>query len=178
MGRRSRQIDIVTEVVPTLPAAAREAVDRAVAAHRHRPGALMPILHAVQDALGHVPDGALPLIAHALNISRADVHGCVSFYHEFRSAPPGRHVVRICGAEACQAMGSRGLQAHARRSLGIDGDHGTSADGAVTLEPVYCLGNCALSPAVMIDGQLHGRVSPERFDALIAACRSTEEATA
>jgi formate dehydrogenase subunit gamma len=95
------------------------------------------------------------------------VHGVVSFYHDFRESPPGRHVLHICRAEACQAMGADRLVAHAKERLGVD-FHGTTPDGAITLEPIYCLGNCALSPAVLADGELHGRVSPERFDALVA----------
>lgn len=134
------------------------------------PGALLPILHAVQDALGYVPEESLPVIADGLNLSRADVHGVVTFYHWFRRTPPGRHIVHLCRAEACQAGGQKALEAHAKASLGI-GFHQTTADGAVTLEPVYCLGNCALTPAVMVDGQLHGRVSPSRFDALMTECR-------
>jgi formate dehydrogenase subunit gamma len=125
----------------------------------------------VQDALGYVPRDAVPLIANALNLSRADVHGVVSFYHYFRSEPCGRHVVQICRAESCQAMGAIALEAHAKATLGVDW-HETTRDGAVTLEPVYCLGNCALSPAVMIDGDLHGRVTPQSFDTLVAATRS------
>lgn len=134
------------------------------------PGALLPILHAVQDALGYVPDDALPIIAHGLNLSRADVFGVVTFYHWFRRTPPGRHVVHLCRAEACQAGGQRPLEAHAKAALGVD-YHQTTADGAITLEPVYCLGNCALTPAVLIDGELHGRVTPARFDRLMADCR-------
>ena len=145
----------------------REAVQAALAANREREGALLPILHAVQDALGFVPPATLALIAHELNLSRAEVHGVVSFYHHFRDTPPGRHVVRICRAEACQALGARALEAHAKQSLGID-FHQTTADGAITLEPVYCLGNCGCGPSVLIDAdQLHARVTPESFDALM-----------
>jgi formate dehydrogenase subunit gamma len=135
------------------------------------PGALMPIFHAVQEALGYVPKDAVPLIAQELNLSLAEVHGVLSFYHYFRKHPPGRHVVHICRAEACQAVGAGVLEAHAKRALGID-FHATTADGAVTLEPVYCLGNCALGPSIMIDDKLQGRVSTQRFDALMGACRS------
>ncbi|MFC4728188.1 formate dehydrogenase subunit gamma [Coralloluteibacterium thermophilus] len=176
MGKRSRQIEAVTEVVPALDPTTRAAVEEAIALHARRPGPLLPILHEVQDALGYVPEGAVAPIAAALNVSRADVHGVVSFYHHFRKRPPGRHVLQVCAAEACQAMGARALQAHAERVLGMR--HGTTADGAITLEPVYCLGNCALSPAVMLDGALHGRVDPERLDRLIDACRGDAEATA
>lgn len=142
------------------------AVDAAVSEHINAPGALMPILHAVQHRIGHVPAEAVPVIARALNLSRAEVHGVVSFYHDFRSTPPGRHVVQVCRAEACQSMGCEALVEHAKERLGVD-FHGTTADGAITLEAVYCLGNCALSPALMADGELHGRMTPKRFDELV-----------
>lgn len=133
-----------------------------------RPGALLPILHAVQDELGCIPASTVPVIAQALNLSRAEVHGVISFYPFFRSQPAGKKIVYICRAESCQAMGSAALEAHAKQSLGID-YHQTTADGAVTLEPVYCLGNCACSPSVMVDGELHSRVSAARFDELVKA---------
>lgn len=145
-------------------------IERVIAQCRNQPGALLPILHGVQEALGFVPPTAVAQIARALNLSRAEVHGVVSFYHDFRTAPPGRHVVRICRAEACQAMGASGVVAHAKSRLGID-FHQTTEDGEFTLEAVYCLGNCALSPAMMVDGEVHGRVTPERFDAVTAAAR-------
>ena len=148
--------------------AARAAVETAIAARKDLAGPLIPILHGIQDALGYVPDDAVPLVAHALNLSRAEVEGVVSFYHYFRRHAPGRHVIHLCRAEACQSMNARALEAHAKRRLGVD-FHGTSADGAFTLEPVYCLGNCALSPAMMIDGELYGRVSADRFDTVTAA---------
>lgn len=131
------------------------------------PGALLPILHAVQDALGHVPPAVVPDIAHALNLTRADVHGVVTYYHHFRSQPAGRCVVQVCRAEACQAMGAEALWAHAQRRLGCAAQ-ATSADGAWTLEPVYCLGLCASSPAVMVGDELHARVTPQRFDEIVA----------
>jgi formate dehydrogenase subunit gamma len=130
------------------------------------PGALLPVLHAVQEALGCIPAASVPAIARVLNLSRAEVHGVISFYHFFRSTPAGARTVRICRAESCQAMGSAALEEHAKRTLGID-YHETTADGAITLEPVYCLGNCACSPSVMVDGELHSRVSPGRFDELV-----------
>jgi formate dehydrogenase subunit gamma len=139
----------------------------AIDAHRERPGALMPILHAVQNTVGYVPEDAVPLIAHELNLSRAEVHGVISFYHYFRTHPPGRHVVRICRAEACQALGARALEAHAKKTLGID-FHETTKDGAITLEAVYCLGNCGCGPSVLVDpAELHARVTPESFDMLV-----------
>jgi formate dehydrogenase subunit gamma len=152
------------------PGAVRTTVDRVLAAHGSEPGPLLNVLHGVQDALGCIPDASVPLIAAGLNLSRAEVHGAISFYHYFRRAPAGRHVIHLCRAEACQSMHGRALEAHAKMSLGID-LHGTTIDAAFTLEPVYCLGNCALSPAVMIDRELFGRVTPSRFDELIAAWR-------
>jgi formate dehydrogenase subunit gamma len=140
-------------------------------AHRDRPGALLPVLHAVQDALGHIPSAAVPIIARALNLSRAEVHGVIGFYRHFRSHAPGRHVVQICRAEACQAVGALELEAHARRALGC-GFHATSADGSVTLEPVYCLGNCACGPSLRVDDEIVGRVDARRFDELLAELRS------
>lgn len=133
-----------------------------------QPGSLLIVLHAVQKEFGYVPEESIPLIADAMNLSRAEVHGVLSFYHYFRRTPRGEHVVQICRAESCQAMHAEQLIAHAKQRLQI-GFHETTPDGRFSLEPVYCLGNCACSPAVMIDDELHGRVSPERFDALIAA---------
>jgi formate dehydrogenase subunit gamma len=132
----------------------------------HLPGATLPILHALQDRFGYVDAAAVPLIAVALNLSRAEIHGVVSFYHHFRQTPAGAHVIQLCRAEACQSMGCRALERHAESRLGV-AMGGTRADGRATLAPVYCLGNCALSPAVMIDGELHGRVDAARFDQLI-----------
>jgi formate dehydrogenase subunit gamma len=155
-----------TPVASTLAADARERVVSICRAWRDKPGALLPILHAVQNALGYVPKAAVPVIANELNQSRAEVHGMLSFYHYFRTEPAGRHVVYLCRAEACQSMGSRALEAQVRKRLGI-GFHDTTADGAFTLEPVYCLGNCACSPSLMIDADLHGRVDAERFEELL-----------
>ena len=155
----------------TLPAGQTVAVRAACAAHREVRGALLPVLHAVQDALGFIPPAAIALVAQELNLSRAEVHGVASFYPHFRSAPPGRHVVRLCRAEACQARGARTLEAHARRVLGVDFG-ATTADGAVTLEAVYCLGNCACGPALLVDhDELQSNVTPARFDALLAQWR-------
>jgi formate dehydrogenase subunit gamma len=165
-----RVIPIKAEPPSSLSAAERSAVLLACARLKSMPGALLPILHAVQEALTYVPKDAVPLIAHELNLSIAEVHGVVSFYHFFLQKRPGRHVLHLCRAEACQALGSVALEAHVKRSLGVD-YHGTTHDGAVTLEPVFCLGNCALGPSLMIDQQLHGRVSAERFDALLAQSR-------
>ena len=131
------------------------------------PGALLPVLHAIQDTFGYVPAQALPVVARVLNLSRAEVHGVISFYHYFRSTPPGRHTLYLCRAEACQSMNARALESHAKARLGV-AFHQTTRGGAFSLEPVYCLGNCALSPAMMIDGHLYGRVTPQRFDAVVA----------
>lgn len=138
-----------------------------VADHRDMPGGLLPILHAVQRAVGYLPEDAVPIIAEAVNLSRAEVHGVISFYHFFRTRPAGRKIVYLCRAEACQSMGARQLEAHARERLAIDW-HETTADGQYSLEPVYCLGNCACAPAVMIDERVHGRVTPDRLDELLA----------
>jgi formate dehydrogenase subunit gamma len=141
-------------------------VDEALSRHADTPGALLPIFHAVQDQLGYVPPESLERIARAVNLSRAEVHGVLSFYHDFRTSRPGRHVVRICRAEACQSMGADALAEHAESRLGV-GFRQTRPDGAVTLEPVYCLGNCACAPSMLVDGRLFGRVAPERFDAIL-----------
>lgn len=144
------------------------AVTAALDAHSGEAGALLPVLHHIQDALGFIPPQHLDVIAAALNLSRAEVHGVISFYHDFRTEPPGRHRLKLCRAEACQAVGSSMLEAHALRRLGLHAP-GTTADRSFTVEHVYCLGNCALSPAVMLDGQLHGRVDPPGLDALLDA---------
>jgi formate dehydrogenase subunit gamma len=148
-------------------------VDRALSRIReleHLPGALLPILHALQDEFGYVDKAAIVPIAEALNISHAEVHGVISFYHDFRGTPPGRHVLRMCRAEACQSMGCERMIRHVEDRLGVKLGE-TSEDGSFTVEPVYCLGNCALSPAVMLDGKLYGRVSSEVADFLIDDAR-------
>ena len=137
-----------------------------VARHGQQPGPLLEILHDVQQSLGFVPAEAVPLIAAELNLSRADVHGVVSFYHHFRATPPGRRILRLCRAEACQAMNGRALETHVLQRLGI-GFGETTPDQSVTLEAVYCLGLCACAPAVMIDSEVHGRVTPQRVDELM-----------
>jgi formate dehydrogenase subunit gamma len=137
---------------------------------KDRPGALMLVLHEVQKRLGHIPRESVPIIAHGLNLSRAEVHGVITFYHDFHTQPRGRHVIKVCRAESCQAMGAEALAAHAVKRLGIEFGANTR-DGEYTLEPVYCLGNCACSPAVMIDEELHGRVNAERFDSIIASLK-------
>jgi len=131
-----------------------------------RPEMLVQILHGFVERYGFVGDDAIRQIAKELNLSRAEVHGVVSFYHDFRTEPPGRHIVKICQAEACQAMGSRALTAHAEEKLGVALNN-TRSDGSVTLEPVYCLGNCACSPAVMIGEKVYGRMDSEKLDGLL-----------
>jgi formate dehydrogenase iron-sulfur subunit len=148
----------------------REAVDHAIASRALRPGPLIELLHAVQDTLGHVPEASVPRIADALNLSRAEVHGVLSYYPHFRTTPPGRHVLQVCRAEACQSRGADALLQHAGEAMGC-GSHGRSADGAVTLEPVYCLGLCASSPAVMLDGHPHAHVTAQDLNALLQQCR-------
>jgi formate dehydrogenase subunit gamma len=174
MGKKSslRVIPVKVERPSSLSADQQRAVLEACAQLKSVAGALMPVLHAVQAALGYVPKDAVALIAQELNLSRAEVHGVVTFYHYFRTEPAGRHVVHLCRAEACQSVGAAALEAHAKRSLGID-FHQTTADGAVSLEPVYCLGNCSLGPSVMVDERLQGRVSPQRFDELMAQARTS-----
>lgn len=129
------------------------------------PGALLPILHGIQDELGYIPPESVALIADGLNLSRAEVHGVISFYHYFRTHPPGCHVVQICRAESCQAMGARQLETHVKKQLQID-YHQTTADGRITLEPVYCLGNCACSPSVRVGDDVYGLMDADKFDAL------------
>lgn len=152
----------------SLDAHAREQIDLALAQYQSQPGPLLQVLHAVQERLRYIPDAAIPIIAAGLNLSRAEVHGVVTFYHYFRRHPPGKHVVQICQAESCRAMHGQQITAHAKQHLGVS-FHETTRDGLFTLEPVYCLGNCASSPAMMIDDELHGHVNVERFDALISA---------
>ncbi|WP_084154627.1 formate dehydrogenase subunit gamma [Polycyclovorans algicola] len=164
--RRDRVIAIQVAPGADLPPLEREAVHTAVREQGPKPGGLIEVLHAVQARLGCVPPRTVPLIAYGLNLTRAEVHGVISFYHDFREQPPGQRVVKLCRAEACQAVGARALETHLREQLGID-LHTTTPDGRVTLEPVYCLGNCALGPSVMIDGRLHGRVTPQGLERLL-----------
>jgi formate dehydrogenase subunit gamma len=147
------------------------AVDEIAAGLADQPGALMLVLHAVNERLGYIPTEAVPAIANALNLSRAEVHGVVSFYHDFRSERPGRKIIRVCRAESCQAMGAVALTKHIQARLGIDFGQ-TSANGDFTLEPVYCLGNCACSPAILVGDDLYGRVNPQRFDEIFSEITS------
>lgn len=142
------------------------AVAAALGANEHRRAPLIEILIDVQDRLGRIPRAAVPQIADALNLSRAEVQGVIGFYHDFRQTPAGAVTVQICRAEACQAMGARELETHARRRLGVD-YHETTEDGRFTLEPVYCLGNCACTPSIRVGDEVYARVSPRRFDEIL-----------
>ena len=142
-------------------------INQHILQYQSMPGALLPLLHAIQDDLGFVPEIAYPLISSALSLSVAEVHGVVTFYHHFRSNKPGRHILQVCRAESCQAMGSEMLELHIKEHLNID-FHETTSDGAITLEPIYCLGNCACSPSVMIDEEVYGRVDSKKIDQLIS----------
>jgi formate dehydrogenase subunit gamma len=157
-------------MTPTLTPNQSETVLRIIGEQKSRPGPLIEILHAIQAALGYVPEAAVSVVAEGLNLSRAEVHGVVTFYHYFRRTPPGKHVVSLCRAEACKSMGADDLAEHVKASLGVD-FHETTNDGQFSLEPIYCLGNCACSPAAMVDDRLYGRLTPERFDAVIAERR-------
>ncbi|HEY6395350.1 MAG TPA: formate dehydrogenase subunit gamma [Candidatus Binataceae bacterium] len=150
----------------------KEAIDAIIARFVREPGALMLVLHEMQDTFGCIPPESIAVIAAGLNLSRAEVHGVVTFYRDFRRERPGRHTIAVCRAESCQAMGGNALAEHIKTRLGIDFGR-TSADGSFTLEPVYCLGNCACSPAVMIDHELRGRVSPAGFDAICERLRKS-----
>jgi formate dehydrogenase subunit gamma len=141
-------------------------VQEITTALKDKPGALLPILHAIQDAMGYVPAESVPAIAKALNLSRAEVHGVISFYHYFRETKPGKHTIHLCRAESCQAMGGKQLEQHVKNRLDID-FHETTTDGEFSLEPVYCLGNCACSPAMQIGNEIYGRVSADSFDTAI-----------
>jgi formate dehydrogenase subunit gamma len=157
-----------TQIKPADVAGRTSAV---IASHAHLEGSLLPILHGIQDEFGFVPTDSLPVIADALNISKAEVHGVLTFYHDYRSQPAGRHVLKLCQAEACQSMGSDKVAVMVKQALGID-FHETSNDGSVTLEPVYCLGLCACAPAAMLDGEVIGRVDAEAIDEIVAEIRT------
>jgi formate dehydrogenase subunit gamma len=133
-------------------------------------GPLLPILHGIQDEFGYVPGESLPVIADLLNLSRAEVHGVVTFYHDYRNHPAGRHVLKLCRAEACQSMGGDAIAARMQQLLGI-GFHETTKDGSVTLEPVYCLGLCACAPSAMLDGEVIGRLDAEKIEEIAAEVR-------
>ena len=138
-----------------------------IAEHARLEGATLVILHALQEAFGYVPELAIPMIAEALNLSRAEIHGVFTFYHDFRHQPAGRHVLKLCRAEACQAAGGDALAARAESRLGIALGN-TTADGRITVEPVYCLGLCSVSPSAMIDGKVVARLDAKKLDSLLA----------
>jgi formate dehydrogenase subunit gamma len=150
----------------TEPSTMLSKVQEIAMALNEKPGALLPILHEIQNELGYIPPDSVPVIAKALNLSRAEVHGVISFYHYFRETPPGQQTIHLCRAESCQSMGAKQLEDHVKASLNID-FHETTADGQFSLEPVYCLGNCACSPAMQIGEEIYGRVSPATFDEII-----------
>ena len=145
-----------------------------VVRRKAEPGAMLPILHEIQDAMGFVPAGVVPVIAEALNVSRAEVHGVITYYHHFRQQPPARHVLKLCQAEACQSVGSAALAEHAKAKLGCN-FHEQSQDGMFALEPVYCLGHCACGPSLMVnDADVHARMTTEKFDALLQELRGAK----
>lgn len=148
------------------PAPAEEDIRAIITPLTGLEGPLLPMLHVLQKEYGHVPQAAVPVLADILNLGRAEIHGVISFYHDFRDAPAGRHVLKICRAEACQSMGGRALAESTLQKLGLDW-HGTTTNGAVTIEPVYCLGLCACAPAVMLDDRVVGRVDPARMDKIL-----------
>lgn len=151
-----------------MPATPTEAhIREIIAAHLALEGPLLPIFHALQADYGHVPPMAITIIAEVLNLGRAEVHGVMSFYHDFRKEPAGRHVIKICRAEACQSVGGEAISARAMKAMGVDW-HGTTKNGAVTLEPVFCLGLCACGPAAMVDGRVVGRVDAAKLDRILA----------
>lgn len=162
-------------LVSEIPEGSEERARAVCEAHGNRPDELLEIFHALQGELGFIPEPTLPIIANALNLSRAEVYGVLTFYHDFRRSPPGRHQVKMCRAEACQAMHTDEVCAHAEQKLGTKFGE-TSPDGQYSLDAVYCLGNCALSPAMMIDGDLYGCVDERRFDAIIDGLDKEEAA--
>ncbi|WP_420569165.1 formate dehydrogenase subunit gamma [Thalassovita sp.] len=150
----------------TMPTPGDDAIRALIDGQLHLEGPLLPILHSLQESFGHVPKNAVTLIADALNIGKAEVHGVVSFYHDFKDLPAGRHIVKICRAEACQAVGGEAIGRHALEKLGVEW-HGTTQNGAVTIEPVYCLGLCACAPAAMVDDRVVGRVNTDKIDSIL-----------
>lgn len=141
-------------------------IQQEVDALKHKPGAMLPILHAIQDRFGYIPEAAVAIIAESMRQTRAEVHGIITFYHHFRMHPVGSNVVHVCRAEACQAMGGRQLESHIKSRLGVD-YHQTSADNEFTVEPVYCLGNCACAPSIRVGDDIYGRMSAAKFDRLV-----------
>ena len=158
-------------MVTTVSSSQLEKIEAHIASHKNMPGALLPLLHAIQDDIGYVPEQSYPFISKALALSIAEVHGVVTFYHHFRTHPVGKHILQICRAESCQAMGSEKLEADVKAQLGVD-FHQTTADGTITLLPVYCLGNCACSPAVMMDEEVYGRMDKQKVAELVSEVRN------
>lgn len=159
-------------MMPWSAARAAELIEQ----HRSEAGACLPILHALQEEFGHVPAEAVPLVAQALNLSRAEIHGVVSFYHDFRKAAPGCHILKLCRAEACQAVGADALAAQVKGRFGID-FHDTSPDGKLSLEPVFCLGNCACGPSAMLDDRILGRADLAKIESHLARHVAQERQT-
>ena len=145
-------------------------VGEILTAHKGMEGSLLPILHAIQAEFGYVPQAALPVIAQDLNLSKAEVHGVMSFYHDFRENPAGQHVLKLCRAEACKSVGADRVAEHAKKALGIEW-HATTRDGRITLEPVFCLGLCACAPAALVDGKLVGRVDEAKIDSILGGLK-------
>ena len=145
-------------------------VGEILTAHKGMEGSLLPILHAIQAEFGYVPQAALPIIAQDLNLSKAEVHGVMSFYHDFRENPAGQHVLKLCRAEACKSVGADRVAEHAKKALGIEW-HATTRDGRITLEPVFCLGLCACAPAALVDGKLVGRVDEAKIDSILGGLK-------
>lgn len=150
----------------TPPLPTDDEIDATLAQHKHREGPLLPMLHDLQALYGHIPAAAIGRIAHMLNMTRAEAHGVVSFYHDFREGPAGRHVIKICRAEACQSVGGDVMAEETLAKLGLDW-HGTTSNGALTVEPVYCLGLCACGPAAMVDGKVVGRLDASRLERIL-----------
>ncbi len=159
-----------TQMAPANQPWSAERAGEIIAGHKAIEGATLVILHALQEEFGYVPEPAIPMVAEALSLSRAEVYGVFTFYHDFRREPAGKHVLKLCRAEACQAAGGDALAAHAEATLGI-GLGNTTADDRVTLEPIYCLGLCATAPSAMLDGRVVGRLDEKRLDALLAEAR-------
>lgn len=168
-GRSLLAQPLAPKLTQPTPADILAVVKQVLAERAQMDGALLPILHGVQDALGYVPPQAVAPIAEALNLSRAEVHGVITYYHHFREQPAGKCVVQVCRAESCRSMGGEELLAHAKEKLGCHGEHGISADGAYSVEPVYCLGLCAQSPALMVGEKLHARMSAQKLDRILEA---------
>ena len=163
-------------MVTTVSSSQLEKIEAHIVSHKNMPketvqSALLPLLHAIQDDIGYVPEDCYPQIGKALALSIAEIHGVVTFYHHFRRHQKGKHVLQVCRAESCQAMGSATLEAQVKKALGVD-YHETTQDGAITLLPIYCLGNCALSPAVMLDDEVYGRMSAEKVAELVSEARN------